>query len=62
MLLKVYNVSFSAVAVCTFKWTMVDLLQKQRRLIWLTTPVFDCDRSKRKETCNVQCKNKSPNV
>ena len=47
MLLKVYYFSFLAVAGCTFNWPAVDLLWKQGWIIWLTTPAFDCDWSKR---------------
>ena len=48
MVLKVYYFSFSAVAGCTFNWSMVNLLGKQRSIIWLTTPAIDCDWLKRK--------------
>ena len=44
MLLKVYCSSFSAVAVCMFDWWMVNLLQTQRRIVWLTAFAFKCDR------------------
>ena len=54
MLIRVYN--FSAVAVCMFKWPMVDLLQKQGWLIWLPIAVFHCGRLKGKGDMEVQCK------
>ena len=47
MLLRVYSFSFAAVAGCTFNWRMLDPLQKERWLIWWTTPFSDCDRSKK---------------
>ena len=44
LLLNVYCSSFSAVAVCTFDWLMVNLLRTQRRIDWLTALAFDFDR------------------
>ena len=49
LLHKVYYFSFSAIAGCTFNWSLVDLLQKQGRTIWLTAPTFDCDQLKKGE-------------
>ena len=46
MLLKEYYFSFSAVAAFTFNWPIVDLLQKQEPIIWLTAPAVNCDQLK----------------
>ena len=48
MLLKEYYFSFSAVPAFTFKWPMVELLQKQEPIIWLTAPAVNCDQLKTK--------------
>ena len=49
LLLKLYYSSFSAIAASTFNWPMADILRKQGWIIWLTTPVFECDRKKKRK-------------
>ena len=46
MLLKEYYFSFSAVAAFMFNWPVVDPLQKQEPIIWLTAPAVNCDQLK----------------
>ena len=43
-LVKVYSSSFSAVATCTFNWSMVALLQNKDELLDGIAPAFKCDQ------------------
>ena len=48
MLRKVYRSSFLAIAAYTFNWSIFKLLQKQRRIVWLTTFAFERNWKNRK--------------
>ena len=47
-LLKVFCSSFSAVAVCTFDWSMDNLLGTHKKNVWLTVFAFKCKSIKKK--------------
>ena len=48
MLLMVYCSLYSAVAACTFDWTMVSLIQNKDEMLDWIPPTFKCDQQKTK--------------
>lgn len=45
---------FSAVAVCTLNWSMINLLRKQRRIVWLTRCFWSAIDKRRHGNCRMK--------
>ena len=51
ILLMVYCSLYSAVAACTFNWTMASLIQNKDEMLDWTPPAFKCDQQKKRKAC-----------